>query len=401
VLDRGLTFDRFLVGRRNELAAAAARRVAESPGFVYNPLLIRGGSGLGKTHLLHAISQYASQIQPDLAIRLETSEQFADRVTGAIVNIRQAQPHNLLAGIDFLLIDELERISGMDRTQQELASIGTKMVEERRQLVLASVMAPADLPNLIPDLRALLEQATVVDIDPPDAAMRRALTQRIAVDLNVILSPDVVRALADFDLYDGRLLRSAVERLIAIELDEGRACVPGDVYRVVPETVAPRHEGGEFDNFLDDISKTLAVVVETAPWRRRIGEAILRWGGEGIRTTRLDEALQADAPPDVDSLLESFGRDAERLIRIRAELAEIGIEEILDDPGDVDRAEDLLARASGGRSGPTAAAGGKSSSHGEARKESDDHPADPWFLNPAKVVLDWPDLEGRLIEDPR
>ena len=116
--DAELIFERFSLVAQNELAASAARRVAESPGAIYNPLLLRGGPGVGKTHLLHAIATYAGSLDPDLRIHLDSAEGLAERVTTAIVHgtfSREALPD-----ADMLLVDELERISGMGRTQEEL-----------------------------------------------------------------------------------------------------------------------------------------------------------------------------------------------------------------------------------------------------------------------------------------
>ena len=400
--DPRYTFDRFLVGGRNELAANAARRAAESPGSVYNPLLIRGGSGVGKTHILHAIAHYVSAIDPDLTLRLETADSIAERVTSRIVSGDSTPLYAAFAGVDILLVDEIERISGMDRTQDELAAIASRMVDEGRQLVFASVLAPADLPGLTRALRSVLDRGTVIDIDPPDAETRGALALQAAGDRGAALPVDVARALSGFDFLDARVLRAAVARLLDLATHEGRECLPTDVYRVLPEESAIPSDIDEFDSFLSDITRTLTAVVETSPWRRRIGEAILRWEGEGVRTGRLDDALQADAPPDVEALLDAFARDATRLLEIRAELGAAAGDEPLDDPNDIERAEAMLNEYR--RDTATVADPGSDGSAAAEAHPSDaavDPPADPWFTNPAKVVLGWSDVDGRLIESPR
>src|SRR5690606_33014464 len=113
-------------------------------------------------------------------------------------------------------------------------------------------------------------------------------------------------------------LREAVRSVIQAAEEKGREVRPEDLTVLATRSGDPRGGGraDEFGSFLDDVSRTLATVVETAPWRRRIAEAILRWEGEGIRTGRLEEALHADTPLDVDSFLMAFSRDAERLVTI-------------------------------------------------------------------------------------
>src|SRR5690606_30492156 len=96
-------------------------------------------------------------------------------------------------------------------------------------------------------------------------------------------------------------------------------------------------------SFLEDVTRVIATVVETSPWRRRVGEAILKWEGEGIRTARLEDALQADTAPDVDALLDQFSRDATRLLQIRDEVGDRAAGERLDDPDQLARAESVLA----------------------------------------------------------
>jgi hypothetical protein len=395
MFDAAFSFERFAVGTTNELAATAARRAAETPGSVYNPLVICGRSGIGKTHLLHAIGQYAQALDPDLAIRLENADGLAERVTQGLVRGRLTPLQEAFARLDMLLVDEVERIAGMERTQAELAGIASRMTAEGRQIVLATAVPPADLHGLFPELAAVLGRGVFVDIGPPDAAMRRFLVERTAQERGTVLTEDVTRALSAFDFQDVGGLKDAVVRLIDKAAVLGRGPHPHDVLQVVAEEVAHETPSGEFNSFLNDVSRTLAVVVEAAPWRRLVGEAILRWEGEGIRTDRLEQALEADTPPDVGALIEAFARDATRLLQIRRELHHLMPEEPLDDPDDLQRAESLLAALTHTRNhaphGGLAAAG----------PAGDRLLFDTWFLNPDKLVLDWVDLDGRLVEEPR
>jgi hypothetical protein len=395
VLDTSLSFDRFVVGATNELAVAATKRAAESPGAVYNPLLICGRSGIGKTHLLHATGQYATALEPDIAVHLESGDIIAHRVTQGVVRGDLAPFVESLMQLDMLLIDEIERLSGMERTQEELGAIVNRMTGEGRQVVMASVFPPSHLPGFTPAFIELLNRGLVVDIGEPDVAMRRTLVQGFARERWTVLPEDVMHRLAKHEFPDARSIRTAVYSILEWAAVEYREADLDDVAQVIQQAQNPRAAIGEFDSFLHDVSRTLATVVETAPWRRRIAESILKWEGEGIRTQRLEEMLLTDTPPDVDTLLDDFARDATRLIQVRQELLSLGVHETLDDPADLARAEGLLAAARADALPATGANGRRPAVDAMSATVTDQ-----WFLNPDKVVLDWIDLEGRLVVEP-
>jgi hypothetical protein len=387
MLEPARSFERFAVGGGNELAFAAARRVAESPGYVYNPLVISGPSGSGKTHLLHAIGQLASGLDPDLTLRLESAEALADRVTRGIADGELTSLRSAISGLEILMIDDLDHVAGMERTQQEIAGIVRRMIGEARQVVITTELSVGGLDGLIPELRDLLGGGVAVDIGPLDLEGRRTLLERLARYREIPLRPEVAEVLASFEIHDIRRLQEVVEQLSAIALAENRFPTAEDVYRVLGH--APREvEEDEFESFLHDITRTLSMTVETAPWRRRIGEAILRWEGEGIVTRRLEEALHTDTAPDVDTLLDRFERDAARLLQVRRELGIGDGSDELRDPDDLESAEALLVVPE------PAAPGDEDAVTREAA-------VDPWFLNRDRVVLDWLDLEARLVEESR
>jgi len=382
-----LTFDRFLVGGPNELAARAARKVAESPGTSYNPLLIHGRSGVGKSHLLRAVAAYLGTNSPEMFVQLESAGGIADRLTSALAEGDAGRFAESFVPVDFLLIDEVDRFEGMERTQAELRAVIERMLAEGRQLVLASAVPPAEFSRFSPDLLALLTRGLVVEIDAPDAAMARGVAADAAREHGVALPAGLLDAVAARGFADVRSIREAVNAVILAAARKGREADEEDLTGLPGDVRAGGRED-EFDSFLDDVSRTLATVVETAPWRRRIAEAILRWEGEGVRTTRLEEALHADTPPDVDGFLAAFAHDAERLVAIRRELSSMGIETRINDPVSLASAEAQLTSALAARE-----------SLGRDGDEPDASPpaiVDGWFLNPDKLVLDWVDVEGRL-----
>jgi hypothetical protein len=359
VLDPGSTFDRFVVGPENRLAAAAARRTAQAPGTSYNPLFIYGASGLGKTHLLMAIAHLAVEVQPDLKAHYEILETFIDRLTAAIAEGTLDEFREAVSQADLLLLDDVHHLAAKPRTQEELVRLWESLIPRGTQVVLASDRPPHEITELDERLASRLSGGLIVDIAPPEPPTRLAILRQAAETQGVDLSDEVM------------------------------------------EAPAPTGEN-EFDSFLSDITSTLEEVVEAAPWRRVLGEAILRWEGVGIRTRRLEEALDADSAPDVDALVASFSRDSERLREIERELRARDPEdfdpEVFRDPDRLDEAEALLAAS---RPEPEPhpspaiepAPVDPASGEGERRM-------DQWFYNREKIAWSWDGLTDRLMEEP-
>lgn len=164
---------------------------------------------------------------------------------------------------------------------------------------------------------------------------------------------------------------------------------PADETRPDPAETAPAGPAeDEFSAFLSDIALTVSEVIDEAPWRRRLAAAILRWEGAGVRTRRLEQALDGDAPVDADALVAGFERDAARLAELAAELRALGAAPAglpLDDP---DRLAELEARLAEARAAADAAPRAVPAGEGDA-----------WFRNPEKLAWDWVALEDRLAEE--
>ncbi|MEX2582005.1 MAG: DnaA/Hda family protein [Gemmatimonadota bacterium] len=383
------TFDSYAVGASNELAATAARRVAETPGTIYNPLVLCGPTGVGKTHLLEAIRHATLSADFDLAVHCESATSLSDRIVeadgrGGLADLRQA-----IEGFDVLLVDDLDGLDGRPRSQRELLECLRTLVETRRQVVVASRMAPGEYRGLSPELRDILEGGLIVDIGAPEPATRRAIVQRLLTRHDLSWSADVVDAMAEYELT-AEELHGAVERLRAITEASPPGPTVADVAVMLQGSRRTAPTTDEFGSFLEDVSRIVAAVVETEPWRRRVAESILRWEGEGIRTRRLDRALEADAPRDVDALLESFDRDAIRLLAIRERLGSTA--DLPDDPDDLAEADRILRERSDGSD--------VEPSRGTPADSEPPPTADPTFLDPARVVLSAVDLDGRLVEEP-
>jgi hypothetical protein len=386
--DPRFTFDSFVAGPGTQMAAAAARRAAEAPGTSYNPLFVYGLSGVGKSHLLHAVGQLALTVRPDLHVHYRTATDLVDDISSAVSGGTLEAFADELLESDVILIDDAQLLAGKTRTQEELLRVWDEVVWTGTQIVLASELAPADMHGVSEEFRARLAGGLVVDMTPPEAETRVRIVRQGALLRGVELLPGVDEALAGLPLEGARELNAGLERVAHVQQAERRQVHPGEVATLVGVRRPAAAPSDEFSAFVFDISTTVEQLVETDPWRKRLAEAILRYEGEGLRTRRLETALEADSAPDVDSLLAGFANDLEKLRGIAAELAALDPEAagslVLLDPDRVAEAEALLqgAQAAAERSRPAPA------------------PVDKWYANnPEKVAWSWLALEDRVIEE--
>jgi len=392
--DPRFTFDTFVVGPGNRLAAAAARRAAESPRTAYNPLFIYGALGSGKTHLLQAVGALALAVRPELRVLYLTADGLVDRVSAAVGSGSMDALRDELLEAELVLLDGVQALAGKSRTQEELLALWDEL-EWAAQIVLAAESATAELPGIEPELRARFLRGLAVDLpaasdDGADA--RSEIARRAADQRGISLGEGAAEEIARLPLGNAAGLVAAVERVGAAQVERGRTLPRDEVAGVAhPASAPPIHTPDEFSAFLSDIAATVEEIVETAPWRRRLAEAILRWEGEGIRTRRLEAALDADTAPDVEAVLAAFAADVETLRGIRRELEEMRSDSakspVLGDPDRVGEAEALLV-------GARAAAERRAEEAARAQPQ-----ADRWYFNPEKTALDWLALEDRLVEE--
>ena len=211
----GYTFDRFLVGPSNKFAHAAAIAVSQNPGKAYNPLLIYGNSGLGKTHLLLAIGQTIRHNNPSAKIAYVKGEEFVNQMvksigTGTAENFRQKYRN-----ADLLLMDDIQFIAGKDSTQEEFFHTFNCLYEAGKQIVVTSDRPPKEMKRLDDRLCTRLEGGLLADVQPPDLETRTAIIRTKAAQFGMILSEDVVQYIAENITSNVRQLEGVVKRLTA------------------------------------------------------------------------------------------------------------------------------------------------------------------------------------------
>ena len=209
------TFDTFVVGNNNRFAHAAALAVAEAPAEAYNPLFIYGGSGLGKTHLMHAIGHYVQQQYRDKRLLYITSETFTNELISAIQQNRNTEFRNRFRSVDILMVDDIQFIAGRDSTQEEFFHTFNTLHEARKQIILTSDKPPQDIARLEERLKSRFAWGLTADISKPDIETRIAILREKARQEHVSIPDEVMEQIADNVDTNIRELEGCFNRLVA------------------------------------------------------------------------------------------------------------------------------------------------------------------------------------------
>lgn len=209
------TFDSFVVGSSNQFAQAACQAVSELPSKAYNPLFIYGGVGLGKTHLLHAVGQRVSKLFPHLTIVYLSSERFTNDLINSIRYDRTTEFRAKYRTIDLLLIDDIQFISGKERTQEEFFHTFNDLYDSRKQIVVSSDSPPKAIPDIEERLRSRFEWGLIADIQPPDFETRVAILKKKAEIDRVRVPDDIAYLIASRIRSNIRELEGSLTRMVA------------------------------------------------------------------------------------------------------------------------------------------------------------------------------------------
>ena len=209
-------FDTFVAGRSNEFAFAACKAVADKPAVAYNPLFLFGGTGLGKTHLLNAIGHQIVKQKPQARIIYTTSEQFVNEVVNCIRFNKLDEFHNKYRrSCDVLLMDDIQLITGKERTQYEFFHIFNTLYDSQRQIVVTSDKLPHEIPEIEERLRSRFQWGLIADIQPPEIETRVAILRKKADNEGIALPDECAFFLAKSIPSNVRELEGALIRLAA------------------------------------------------------------------------------------------------------------------------------------------------------------------------------------------
>lgn len=214
-LNPRFTFETFVVGPSNQFAHAAAKAVTAQPARVYNPLLIYGGVGLGKTHLMHAIAHALLQEHPYLRVVYTSGERFMNEMIKCIRYQRMPLFHRMFRSAGVLLVDDVHVVAGKEATQEEFFHTFNELYEHQKQIVISSDSPPKEIPGLVDRLRSRFEWGLMVDIQPPDLETKLAILDKKAEAEHISLPEDVRILIATKTRTNVRELESALMQLAA------------------------------------------------------------------------------------------------------------------------------------------------------------------------------------------
>lgn len=363
-LDARYRFENYIVGSANRLAVSAARAVAQSPGSTYNPLFIYSSSGLGKTHIMLAIANHATQIQPGLRVVYSTVDEFVNELTEAVAvgSMEAFKQRHQRAGM--LLLDDIQFLAGRRETQSEMLRLFDALQRAGTQVVFTSDRPPSEIADLDERLITRFSGGLVVDVAAPDYETRVAILRMWCDQRGARFEQGVLEAVGRIGFGNVRELQGALNRLVACQSLTGSLVTPGSVRALLGERAevgaaagagvgaaggAPI--GGEFASFLSDVTEVVSQQLE--PWRVRVMEAVSHWGSLGFETAMLERLLEsvsasgARFADEVDATCARYEAAVERLRAIAAESARFAPDavpaQLLRDPERVAEAEQALA----------------------------------------------------------
>jgi chromosomal replication initiator protein len=238
------TFETFVIGSSNRFAHAAAVAVSEAPAKAYNPLFVYGESGLGKTHLLHAIGHYAQHLFPGVRVRYVSSEEFTNDFINSLRDDKQHAFQRRYRDVDVLLVDDIQFLENKERTQEEFFHTFNTLHNANKQIVITSDRPPQQLSTLEDRLRTRFQWGLITDVQPPDVETRIAILRKKAASDRLAVPPDVLEFIASKIATNIRELEGALIRVTAFA-SLNRQPVDLSLAEIVLKDLIPTDGGSE------------------------------------------------------------------------------------------------------------------------------------------------------------
>ncbi|MBQ7411878.1 MAG: chromosomal replication initiator protein DnaA [Clostridia bacterium] len=265
------TFENFITGASNEFAYAAARAVAEKDlndpetlrANMFNPLFIYGPSGVGKTHLLYAITNKLARRFPNKKIMYIKGEEFTNQLVDAIRNRTTAQFREKLRTVDVLLIDDIQFVAGREATQLEVFNTFNAVYEERKQIILTSDRPPYEMRTLEERLRTRFMSGILADVSLPDYDLRLAILQQKAKEHNIYLSSEIIKYIAENVVSSIRQLEGVIKKLGAVKFLQGTDITLEKVKEITRDfSQAKENDSKKFEEIIEAVSTKYGISKE-------------------------------------------------------------------------------------------------------------------------------------------
>lgn len=325
-LDPRFTFDNFVVGRPNELAYAAARKVAESDTVSFNPLFLYGGVGLGKTHLMHAIAWAIKARDPSRQVLYLSAEKFMYRFIRALRFKDMMAFKEQFRSVDVLMIDDVQFIAGKDSTQEEFFHTFNALIDQQKQIVLSADKSPTDLNGIEDRLKSRLSWGLVADIHPSTYELRLGILQARAEKAPMPIPANVVEFLAHKISSNIRELEGALNRVIAHAELIGRSITLESTQDVLTDLLRSYDRKVTLDDIQKKICEHYAVKIAELHGARRSRNIvrprqIAMYLSKKLTTRSLPDIGRAFGGRDHTTVLHAV-RQVEQLMKTDAGIAE-------------------------------------------------------------------------------
>ncbi len=269
------SFETFVVGAGNQFAHAACLAVSKSATPVYNPLFIYGGTGLGKTHLLHAVGHRALANHQPGKVCYITAEQFISDMISALQHKNMSQFKNRYRKLDYLLIDDIQFIAGKERIMEEFFHTFNALYDNHRQIVISSDKIPKDIPSLEERLRSRFECGLLADIQPPDLETKVAILRKKAEENGIQLPDDVAFFIAESVKSNIRELEGLLSRIGFYESLHGTAITLELARNVLGVTISDRPKTVTVDAIKQEVAAEFGMKPNDLRSKRRVKSIVL------------------------------------------------------------------------------------------------------------------------------